>query len=71
MRSILRTARLRAAQAGALMAFAALIVVAGELASSAVTVKSDAWESCEPGIVRWSIVFHNPLEAFVQWKEQP
>ena len=70
MTSILRTAPLRLAQAGVLIAFAALFVVAGQLASSAVTIKSDAWESCEPGIVRWSIEFHNPLQRLDAWEEQ-
>ena len=71
MNSICRTTALRVAQAGVLMGFAALFVVAGQLTSSIVTVRADAWESCEPGFVRWSVAFHNPLEAFVQWKEQP
>ena len=71
MTSILRTAPLRLAQAGVLIAFAALFVVAGQLASRAVTIKSDAWESCEPGFVQWSIELHNPLETFFQWEEQP
>ena len=70
MTSIFQTAMLRVAKAGLLLAFAALFVVAGQLASSAVTIKSDAWESCEPAIVRWSIEFHNPLETLVPWEEQ-
>ena len=71
MNSIYRSATLRFAQAGVLMAFAALFVVAGELASRAVTIKADAWESCEPGFARWSIEFHNPLQTLAQWEEQP
>ena len=70
MNSIYRNATLRVTQAGVLLAFAALFVVAGQLASSAVTIKADAGESCEPGIVRWSIEFHNPLENLVPWEEQ-
>lgn len=70
MNSIYRTAMLRVAQAGVLLAFAALFIVAGQLASSAVTIKADAWESCEPGIVRWSIELHNPMQTLVPWKEQ-
>ena len=70
MNSILRTAALRVGQAGVLMAFAALFAVAGQLASSVVTLKPDAWESCEPGFVRWSIQFHKPFEIFFEWKEQ-
>ena len=70
MNSMYRTAMLRVAQADVLLAFAALFVVAGQLASSAVTIKADAWESCEPGIVRWSIEFHKPLQTFIPWEEQ-
>lgn len=70
MNSILRTATLRVAQAGVLMAFIALSVVAGQFASRAVTIKADAWESCEPRFVRWSIELHNPLQSLVAREEQ-
>ena len=66
-----KSARVRIAQSAGLFGLVALFAVAGHLASSAVTIRTTSWESCEPGLMRRSVALLNPLEALVPWKEQP
>ncbi len=50
-----RTARVRMAHSAGLFGLTALFAVAGHLASCAVTIRTNPWESCEPGLMRWSV----------------
>ena len=70
MKVLNRTAKMQMAHSAGLLGFATLSVV-GHLASSAVTIRTTSWKSCEPGLVRWSVAVPNLLEALLPWKEQP